>query len=532
MQLQAVLVAGQWREAQAVDHFRAVNPQTGQPCGPDYPVSSWHDCHQALDAACEAFARLRRTPGERIARFLERYAERIEARAEEIVQAAHEETALPLRPRLAEVELPRTTGQLRQAAQAARDGSWCRATIDTRLNIRSVLAPLGPVCVMGPNNFPLAFGSASGGDFAAAIAAGCPVIAKAHSSHPTTTRLFAEEAFRAVQETELPAATVQLLYRLRHEDGLRLVADPRIGATGYTGSRASGLKLKAAADAAGKPIYLELSSINPVVLLPAALRQRIDAVVEEFAGSCLLGCGQFCTNPGLVLLLQGEETEQFIRKAVEHFERTPPGTLLSAGVLHNLKASVQQLQEAGAELLTGGRELPGPGFRFANTLLRVSAARFLEDPCRLQTEAFGNSSLLVVAADPAQLCRVIDHLEGNLTGTIYAGSGGEEEALFEQVAFHLRPRVGRLLCDKMPTGVAVTAAMNHGGPYPATGHPHFTAVGLPPAIWRFTMLQCYDNVPQHRLPEILRDPNPTGSTWRWVDGRWTQEDVPGSPAPA
>ena len=525
MQLQAVLVAGQWRKAQAVDRFRAVDPQTGQPCGPEYPVSSWHDCDQALDAACEAFAQLRQTPGERIAQFLERYAERIEARAEQIVQAAHQETALPLRPRLAEVELPRTTGQLRQAAQAARDGSWRRPTIDTKLNIRSMLAPLGPVCVMGPNNFPLAFGSASGGDFAAAIAAGCPVIAKAHSSHPTTTRLFAEEAFQAVQEVGLPPATVQLLYRLRHEDGLRLVADPRLGATGYTGSRSSGLKLKAAADAAGKPIYLELSSINPVVLLPGALRERMQAIVQEFVTSCLLGCGQFCTNPGLVLLLAGEESEQFAQQVVQRFQQTSPGVLLSGGVLRNLDASVRRLREAGAELLTGGQQLPGPGFRYANTLLRVSAARFLEAPRDLQTEAFGNSSLLVVAADAEELCRVIDHLEGNLTGTIYASTQGDEETLYEQVAFHLRPRVGRLLCDKMPTGVAVTAAMNHGGPFPATGHPHFTAVGMPPALWRFTQLQCYDNVPQHRLPPELRDKNPPGRMWRWIDGRWTQEDV-------
>ena len=194
-------------------------------------------------------------------------------------------------------------------------------------------------------------------------------------------------------------------------------------------------------------------------------------------------------------------------------------------MLENLKASVRLLQEAGAELLTGGRELPGPGFRYANTLLRVSAARFLQNPCEFQTEAFGNSSLMVTAADAEQLCQVIDRLEGNLTGTIYAGSGQEEEQLYEQVAFHLRPRVGRLLNNKMPTGVAVTAAMNHGGPYPATGHPHFTAVGIPPAIWRFTMLQCYDNVPQHRLPEALRDRNPTGTLWRYVDGRWTQEDI-------
>ena len=177
--------------------------------------------------------------------FLERYADRIEAKGDALVEMASTETALPSSPRLADVELPRTTSQLRQAAAAARDRSWSAATIDTGTGIRSVLGPLGPVCVLGPNNFPFAFGSVSGGDFAAAIAAGNPVIGKANSSHPGTTRLFAEEALQAVHDTELPAGTVQLLFRLAHQDGNRLVSDPRVGATGYTGSRSAGLNLKA-----------------------------------------------------------------------------------------------------------------------------------------------------------------------------------------------------------------------------------------------------------------------------------------------
>ena len=276
MSTRPVLIAGQWKDADSRSWFSACNPATKESLPDQYPVSSPTDCDAALEAAAAAAEVLRAMPGERLAQFLEDFAARIEARAGELVDMAHAETALPKSPRLADVELPRTTDQLRQAAAAARDGSWMQPTIDTKANIRSCFGPIGPVCVFGPNNFPFAFGSISGGDFAAAIAAGNPVIAKANSSHPGTTRLLAEEALAAEQSTDMPVGTVQLLYRLKHADGQRLVADPRLGATGYTGSRAAGLTLKAAADAAGKPIYLELSSINPVVILPGAIRERFD----------------------------------------------------------------------------------------------------------------------------------------------------------------------------------------------------------------------------------------------------------------
>jgi alpha-ketoglutaric semialdehyde dehydrogenase len=268
---QPVLIRGQWQASQASGSFQACNPATRQPLDEVYPVSSWADCDAALDAAVEAFEIMQRMPREQIACFLEAYAGRLEARADELAETAHAETALPVSPRLKDVELPRTANQLRQAAEAARDGSWTQLTIDTKSNIRSCLTPTGPVCVFGPNNFPLAFGSFSGGDFVAAVAAGNPVIAKANSSHPATTRLLAEEAQRAADSADMPPGTIQLIYRLDHADGERLVADPRVAATGYTGSRSAGLKLKAAADAAGKPIYLELSSINPVVILPGAI---------------------------------------------------------------------------------------------------------------------------------------------------------------------------------------------------------------------------------------------------------------------
>jgi NADP-dependent aldehyde dehydrogenase len=402
------------------------------------------------------------------------------------------------------------------------------ATIDSQAGIRSCYMPIGPVCVFGPNNFPFAFGSVSGGDFAAAIAAGNPVIGKANSSHPGTTRLFAEIARQAVGAADLPEATVQLLYRLPHDDGLRLVADPRVGATGYTGSRSAGLRLKAAADAAGRPIYLELSSVNPVIILPGALRERGAQIAEEFTTSGLMGTGQFCTNPGLLLLIDSPQTAEFIASVVESYRRTSPGVLLSAGVQQQLLDGIGTLRQAGAQTLVGGQSTSDAGFRCQNTLLRVSAQEFLCQPERLQTEAFGNSSLLVVAASVTEARRVVETLEGNLTGCIYSASDGSEDADYDQLAIPLSLRVGRLLNDKMPTGVAVSPAMNHGGPYPATGHPGFTAVGIPASIHRFAMLTCFDNVRAHRLPACLGDEHPQGSMWRLVDGRWTQADV-GSP---
>ncbi len=519
----SILIAGRWRAANARGAFHAENPATGQTLPDEFPVSTWADCDEAANAAAAAASFLRLTPPEQMADFLTRYAARLEARKADLVETAHGETALPKSPRLADVELPRTTGQLRQAAAAAREGSWALPTIDTKLNIRSILGPLGPVLVFGPNNFPFAYNGVAGGDFAAAIAAGNPVIAKAHPSHPNTSRLLAEEALAAVLDSHLPPATVQMIYRLAPEDGLRLVADRRLGAVGFTGTRAAGLKLKAAADAAGKPAYLELSSLNPVLVLPGALAERAPKIVEEFTASCLMAGGQFCTSPGLVILFAGGAAEQFIAGVKARLESVPPATLLSSGVARNLAASVKTLQAAGAQLVTGGSPLAGN--RFANTLLRVTGAEFLASPQKLQTEAFGNAFLVVLARGVDETVAVLSLLEGNLTGSIYSGTAGEDDSLYEKLSPLLRARAGRLLNDKMPTGVAVTPAMNHGGPFPATGHPGFTAVGIPASLRRFAMLQCFDQVRPPRLPAALQNKNPTGKMWRLIDGQWSQADI-------
>jgi NADP-dependent aldehyde dehydrogenase len=248
-------------------------------------------------------------------------------------------------------------------------------------------------------------------------------------------------------------------------------------------------------------------------------------MAEEFTASCLLGSGQFCTSPSLILLLAGAATDEFIATTKARLESTPPTVLLSSGVARALDGGVKTLQDAGAQLVTGGRPINDGGYRYANTLLRVSGDEFLAAPAKLQTEAFGNASLLVIARDVENAAAVLEHLEGNLTGCVYSDSRGADDAIYARLEPILRRKVGRLLNDKMPTGVAVSPAMNHGGPYPSTGHPGFTAVGIPASLRRFAVLQCYDNVRAARLPVLLRDKNPTGKTWRLIDGTWTQADV-------
>lgn len=527
MSQQPLLVNGDWTPAEnPVDSFQTRNPATGETLSDEYPVSRFGELEQMLQSGREAAKALRSVSPEARADFLEAYAANIEERSDELVEAAHRETGLAASPRLSDIELPRTTDQLRQAAEAARDRSWCHATIDTEPNIRSRFEALGsPVIIMGPNNFPFAFNAVSGGDFAAAVAAGNPVIAKAHPGHPKTTQIFADAVLEAAQETDVPDATVQMFYHTEPESGRKLVAHELTGATAFTGSKKAGLALKEAAEKAGNPIYLEMSSVNPLFLLQGALEERQDDLVEELTVSCSLGAGQFCTNPGLVILPKSEEAEAFADALIDSFEETEEGVLLTAAGPDQISDAIGVWQDHGAELLTGGSSLDGSGFRFENTLLRVSGEDFLNTPDALQTEAFGTASLLVFAEGTDQMVDITEQIEGNLTGSIYSHTGEKDEDVYNQIEPVLRERVGRILNDKMPTGVAVTPAMVHGGPYPSTGHPGFTAVGIPAALRRFAAKRCYDEVRQHRLPPELKDENPTGSMWRFVDREWTQEDI-------
>ena len=524
MTIEPVLIDGVWRQARDLQGtLQNENPSTRQKLPQVFPVTGRQDVEEAIAAGKAAARAMRHIPIGRIADFLAALAAGMEEHASQLVEIAHAETGLPAEPRLNSIELPRTADQLRQAAAAARDGSWRRATIDRGSNIRSILGPLdAPVVVFGPNNFPFAFNSASGGDFAAAIAAGNPVIAKANTGHPGTTKLVAEISLHIIQDLGLPPAMVQLLYRTPRDVGALLVSHPDIGATGFTGSKAAGLQLKEAADKAGKPIYLEMSSVNPVFILPGALGERGSDIAAEFFSSCAMGAGQFCTNPGLVVLLDDEGSQGFVVESARLFAEGIPQVLLGSGGPDDIASSIEILTGAGAKVVTGGQQAESDGYAFENTLLTVKGEQFLHDPDVLQTEAFGTVSLFVLARDRDQMAAIASSMEGNLTGCIYSQCQGEDDETYNLVSAELRPRVGRLLNDKMPTGVAVVPSMNHGGPFPATGHPGFTAVGIPASLPRFAALYCYDEVRDHRLPPELQDSNPSGM-WRMIDGACTKD---------
>jgi NADP-dependent aldehyde dehydrogenase len=518
-----LLIDGRWLPSEGDEVFETVDPATGDQLG-RYPVSPWPEVDAALEAGIQAYHTLSDTRPETIAALLMDYADRIDASAEELALTAERETGLARSPRLTGSEIPRTTDQLRQAARAAIDRSWVDPVLCPGSGICSYLAPIpGVVCIFGPNNFPFAFNGLAGGDFAAAIATRHPVIAKANPGHPETTQRLAALASEAVKAVGLPPSTVQLIYRTSHPDGSRMVADPRVAATAYTGSRGAGLSLKASADAAGKPIYLEMSSVNPVVILPGALESRCDLIAAELVASALLGAGQFCTSPGLVFVIASPSAEAFIDRYAAAVSSTPAATLLGRGIVEGLDDAYERWSAAGAVAIGIGP--PGTGRTYyPNTVMRVGASSFLDHGEALQSEAFGNMSLVVVADDVDELIRCLDSLVGNLTGAIYADETGTDEDMYREVASVLRARVGRLLNNKAPTGVAVVPAMNHGGPFPATGHPGFTAVGIPASLRRFGMLQCFDNVPDHRLPAELQASNPLGLLRR-VDDRSTREAV-------
>ncbi len=518
MTAEPILVAGQWRPAAAVDAYHALDPSTGMPHAAEWPVSGWSDVDCALDAAAAASRELATLPAVRIATFLEGYAARLEARGAELVAAAHAETGLPRSPRLADVELPRMLDQLRQAAAAAQSETWRMPMIDRQRNIRSAAFGLGPIVVLPPANFPLAFGAVTGGDFAAAIAAGNPVIAKAHRGHPGVSMVAAQEVVEALREAGLPPATVQLLHGIGRGDGERLVADPRVGGGAFTGSEAAGRRLFAAAATAGKVMWVEMGSLNPVVVLPQALAERGAEIAGELATSVTGSAGQLCTKPGLVFLINDEAAKRFVATVTARFEAVGPQVLLTASGRTQLDDAVASLAKAGARLLVDGPVDAGPCCR-PPSLLDVTGEAFCATPQGFLVEAFGNATLLVRCGSLDELCRAIAHVQGTLAASLYSTAGGDAEAA-RAVRPLLVARAGRLVENRMPTGLAVTPPMQHGGPWPSAGPPFFSAVGMPWTLLRFARRICFDNCQPDALPPCLQDEPPAGRPWRFIDGSW------------
>lgn len=509
--------------------FHAVNPATSERLAPDFHEASSAEVTRALDAANAAFADYRARPAEARAIFLDTIATEIEALGDVLLQRACAETDLPL-ARITG-ERGRTCGQLRLFAQVVREGSWVDARIDPALpgrqplprpDLRRMLQPLGPVVVFGSSNFPLAF-SVAGGDTASAFAAGCPVVVKAHRAHPGTAELVGGAITRAVATCGLPAGLFSLIHGGGATVGIEMVKHPATAAVGFTGSHAAGRALFDAAASRPHPIpvFAEMSSLNPVFLLPGAVKEHGAALATGLLGSFTLGVGQFCTKPGLVFAVRGPDTDAFAKKLAEAVRAAPCGTMLTSGIRDAFVENRTKISACSGVQTLASAAVAGvadPGCSMAPSVATTTAKIFLTQPA-LAIEAFGPFTLLVIADDPREFVSCAMVLEGQLTATLHGDS--VDLAAARPLLAVLEQKVGRIVINGFPTGVEVCHAMNHGGPYPATTDVRFTSVGTA-AMLRFARPVCYQGLPDDLLPPALQNTNPLG-LMRLIDGTRTRD---------
>jgi len=509
--------------------FQSSEPRTGRKLPTEFLAVTAAEIETVVKLAHEAFDSYGHLPGREKGKFLRAIAANIEAVADEVVERAEQETALP-KGRL-QSETGRTCNQLRLFAQLVEEGSWLDARIDRadperkplpRPDIRSLLRPLGPVVVFAPSNFPLAF-SAAGGDTASALAGGNPVIVKAHSAHPGTSELVGQAVQKSARECGMPNGVFSLVFGSGAEVGTALVKHSWVKAVGFTGSRSGGRALMdlAAARPEPIPVYTEMSSTNPVFILPGALRKNSEAIAAGLYASFTLGAGQFCTKPGMVFLPEGTDDHAFISKLQKSVFDSAPFTLLTSGIKASyVEGSEQRRVRKGVNVLAQQTPPAGPEFNVGAVLFETDAASFLRDG-ELESEIFGPSTLLVRHSTRDQLLAAARGLEGHLTATVH----GTEQDLqgFRELIWILEDKVGRLIFNGFPTGVEVCHAMVHGGPYPATSDGRSTSVGTR-AIFRFTRAVCYQGFPDAALPEELQDANPLGIR-RMVDGEITRAPI-------
>jgi NADP-dependent aldehyde dehydrogenase len=487
-----------------------INPATGENLEPAYLGGGVQEVERACALAEQAFDIYRETDLEVRAKFLEQIATNLAANSAAIVERAGLESGLP-KARL-EGELGRTMNQLKLFAEEVRAGRWLGVKIDTamperaplpRSDIRLRHIPLGPVVVFGASNFPLAF-SVAGGDTASALAAGCPVVVKGHSAHPGTSELVGRAIQAAVKSTGMPEGTFSLLFGSGADIGSALVADSRVKAVGFTGSRSGGVALMKIAAARPEPIpvYAEMSSINPVYLLPEALKNRADSIAAGFVNSMLMGSGQFCTNPGLLIVKEAPELDAFVQKVSDLISAAAPTTMLTPGIYQAYESGVTQLQgNAQVKLLSKAKEVSGLNQCCAR-LFQTTAQAFLNDHA-LRDEVFGSSSLIIRCKSDDEVLELTKSLEGQLTATVLMESN-DNAPFVKKLLSLLERKVGRILFNGYPTGVEVCHAMVHGGPFPATSDSRTTSVGTE-AIWRFLRPVCYQDVPADLLPQALKD---------------------------
>lgn len=512
------------------DEYQRVFSTTIQQHLPEkFAVATTAEVDWAVEKAVAAFLLYKKiSPLER-ASFLETIADEIVALGDKLIQRAMQETGLPEARLIG--ERGRTIGQLKLFASVLKEGSWVEAVIDNampertplpRADIRKMQVPIGPVVVFGASNFPFAF-STAGGDTAAALAAGNPVIVKAHSAHLGTNELMASAINSAAIKCNMPDGVFSFVIGEGTVTGMQLVKHPQIKAVGFTGSYNAGMAIFKAANNERQspiPVYAEMSSINPVVLLPEKLLMDGDAVAAALAGSITLGVGQFCTNPGLLFLIESEVAENFINKLTSLLAAAPIATMLNEGICSNYYKSKKNIVgQSGVMVLYQGEDA-AVNFKGSPTLLQVSANDFINNPA-LQNEIFGPASLIVKCKNITVLHQAIMALHGQLTGTVFATNKDMHQ--FENCINDLNEKVGRLVYNNAPTGVEVCNAMVHGGPFPATTDARSTSVGAD-AIKRFVRPICLQDCPQEFLPDALKNENPL-NIMRKINGVYTNQQV-------
>lgn len=507
--------------------FKATDPSSGAQLPGEFYAAGLADVDLALDLAEKAAGIYRYADKKSKAAFLRSIAEEINALGDELIERAMAESGLP-EARL-QGERGRTTAQLSMFADLVEEGSWVEAVIDhalperkpaARPDIRKMLIPLGPVVVFGASNFPLAF-SVAGGDTASALAAGCPVIVKAHPAHPGTSALVASAIKKAAEKHELPEGVFSILYDDGYAIGEALVKHPKTKVVTFTGSYQGGMALVKIAQQRGAPIpvFAEMGSINPVILLPDALENRYTEIAEQYAASITLGAGQFCTNPGLLIAIKSDGLKKFKKALGDAIQKINSATMLTPGICKNYSAlSQEMLKEQGVLVIDRGNLSADRTNQAQPLVAEVSASSFLINP-KLKEEVFGPYSLLVVADYEVQLQQVIDALQGQLTASIVADES--DLAKYRPLIENITNIAGRVMLNNVPTGVEVVQSMQHGGPFPATSDSRFTSVGTG-AIKRFVRPVSWQNWAHDLLPDELKDGNPL-EIWRLVDNKWSKE---------
>jgi len=522
-----LLINGEWVTGEA-GTYKSVDPSNGKILEPAMSKASASQVDKSVAAAQACASEFRRCSLARRAQFLRTCAEEIMALGDTLVQRAMAETGLP-QARI-EGERGRTCGQLNLFADTVLAGDFLDVRIDTampdrepipRPDLRYMNQAIGPVVVFGASNFPLAF-SVAGGDTASAFAAGCPVLVKGHSSHSGTSELVAQAIAKAVKKTEIPDAVFSLLMGSGREVGSALVKSAEIKAVGFTGSFAGGTALVKLANERDEPIpvYAEMGSINPLILLPKQLESNSEQLASNFVDSLNMGVGQFCTNPGLVLGIESPALDTFIKTASDCMEKQQAGVMLNEGICQAYNKGIADItgQNGVDQKAIGETGKDKPGFCCQASLMTVAAKDFIANP-KLSEEVFGPASLLVRCTDLAEMTSVVKSLNGQLTGTVHAAPG--EMAEYDELIDTLSQRVGRLLVNGFPTGVEVCPAMVHGGPFPASSDVRCTSVGTA-AINRFLRPICLQNYPEELFPEALQDSNPL-NIWRLINGERSKD---------